>query len=196
VSEMLAPRTPLVCLASLVCACMPGLMLGPVLLLASGCSDPVSDQLVQSLGPEDPNVPRGPNHRPGQPCLACHGGSGPAVLTLTIGGTVYAQQDKPLPAVAAQVQIVDQSGHTANLTTNPAGNFFTTAATFQPVYPFRVAQVAGADGTKVNMFSVSNREGSCAMCHFSPASPISPGPVFVLSTTAAALRAQQQGGMP
>jgi hypothetical protein len=42
------------------------------------------------------------------------------------------------------------------------------------------------------MLSVSNREGSCAMCHFNPASPISPGAVYVLTAAVAAMRA----GMP
>jgi hypothetical protein len=57
-------------------------------LAAVGCDDPVHDDAVTALGGEDPNVPIGALHRPGQPCLVCHGGSGPAALAFSVGGTV------------------------------------------------------------------------------------------------------------
>ncbi len=40
--------------------------------------DPVHDEEVAALGPEPGGGAPGPEHRPGQPCLVCHGGSGPA----------------------------------------------------------------------------------------------------------------------
>ena len=59
---------------------------------ARATSNPVHDNEVAALGPEDPSVPPGPDHRPGQPCLVCHGGSGPASAQFAVGGTVYAAQ--------------------------------------------------------------------------------------------------------
>jgi hypothetical protein len=150
-------------------------------LLSVACSDPIHDQLVASLGPENPAIPPGPNHRAGQPCLACHGDSGPAAQPFTIGGTVYAKQYLPQPAPGAHVQVEDQEGHSTIIVANAVGNFYTSAPAFQPTYPIHMT-VAAADysGVPSIMVSASNREGSCATCHYNPAGPNSPGPLFVL----------------
>jgi hypothetical protein len=151
----------------------------PWLLTVAGCSDPVHDALVASLGPEDPSVGPGPTHRPGQPCVACHGDLGPAKLAFSVGGTVYQKQGSPIPAPGAQVLVEDQDGRATTIPTNAAGNFFVTPSVFLPNYPTRM-RVASTDGTQVaQMISISNREGSCAMCHFDPPGPTSPGPVFI-----------------
>lgn len=146
-----------------------------------GCSDPVHDELVTSLGPENPNVPVGPNHRAGQPCLACHGTLGPAQLQFTVGGTIYQEECLPEPAAGAHVAILDQAGSSTILTSNAVGNFFATAQVYNPTFPIRMA-VAGADYSPLTltpMQSASNREGSCATCHTPTAGPTSPGPVFL-----------------
>ena len=68
-------------------ACCVTLVLGGTCLAASlvwACGDPVHDARVAALGDERPGVPAGPNHRPGQPCLACHGGDGPSDVELAV----------------------------------------------------------------------------------------------------------------
>ena len=96
-----------------------------VAVAVAGCADPVHDDLVASLGPEDPNVPPGPLHRPGQPCLACHDGTGPASMTMIFGGTAYEYYNQPAPLVAAQMSFTDSTmGLQFVTTTNCAGNFW------------------------------------------------------------------------
>ena len=42
----------------------------------AACVDESHELQVQALGAEVPGVPMGPLHRPGQPCLVCHGDQG------------------------------------------------------------------------------------------------------------------------
>jgi hypothetical protein len=143
------------------------------------CADPLQDQAVASLGPENPNVPLGPGHRPGQPCLTCHGASGPASIPFSVGGTVYATQGGAKPADQALVRIEDIDGHLVTAKTNIVGNFYVLLTEFQLHYPIQM-KVTSSDGAQTSqMFTVSNRAGSCADCHSNPPGPNSPGPVFV-----------------
>jgi hypothetical protein len=155
---------------------------------ASGlaCADPMHDEAVRSLGPEDPHVAVGPLHRPGQPCLTCHGGSGPASGRLSLGGTVYAVYSvlppTKQPALNAVVEIEDIDGRQHSASTNAAGNFFVLPGEFTPHYPIQM-KVSSSDGAIVQqMQTFSARAGSCADCHTDPQSPTSPGPVY-LSTS-------------
>lgn len=131
--------------------------LGVALVLGAACADPVHDDEVAALGPEAPGVPPGPTHRPGQPCLVCHGGSGPASLQFSIGGTAYETQMVPLadggapassaPLVGASVQLTDSSDlgdasdassvstATQTTTTNSVGNFYILESDWAPVFP-------------------------------------------------------------
>jgi hypothetical protein len=144
-----------------------------------GCADPVHDDVVRSLGPEDPNVPQGPLHRAGQPCLACHGELGPASSAFSIGGTVYAAAGQTQPALSAAVQIEDVRGNHFTVVTNSAGNFFAARNAFVPRYPIRMSVRSGDGQTIQQMLSLSARNGACADCHLDPASPTSPGHVYV-----------------
>jgi hypothetical protein len=147
--------------------------------LASACVDTVHEDSVQGLGSELPGVPPGPLHRPGQPCITCHGGSGPASMQFSVGGTVYAVQGGSTPVANVQVQIEDITGVFWNGTTNSAGNFWSTLAEFAPHYPTTV-QITSADGSQTQaMSTLINRDGSCADCHLSPRSTISQGPVYL-----------------
>ncbi len=147
-----------------------------------GCSDPVHDDTVAALGPENSQVPPGPTHRPGQPCLTCHGGSGPASRQFSLGGTVYAVAGLTAPAAGALVQIEDIDGRVSSIATNAAGNFFVALGDFTPHYPIQM-KVWSADGkTMQKMQSLAAREGSCAGCHVNPQGPKSPGPVYVSAT--------------
>jgi hypothetical protein len=155
--------------------------LAVVLSLAPlGCVDETHDLQVQALGGEDPNVPTGPLHRPGQPCLVCHGGSGPAHLHLSIGGTVFAMPKQTTPAVGATVEIEDFAGTFATVMSNEAGNFFIAASDWQPTYPLIVPLVSlGANSQQ--MQTHIGRDGSCATCHFDPAGPTSEGHIYISS---------------
>jgi hypothetical protein len=145
--------------------------------LLVGCVDATHDEQVQALGGETPGVPRGPLHRPGQPCLTCHGGLGPASHQFSVGGTVYAVRSESPPAVGAQVQVEDINGSVYTATTNAAGNFYVPSDTWQPTYPTQM-QVSLA-GLSQQMATHVGRNGSCAGCHTSPQGPTSPGAVYV-----------------
>jgi hypothetical protein len=132
---------------------------------------------VQALGGEDPSVSPGPLHRPGQPCLVCHGGIGPASLQLSIGGTVYVTRGSSTPAVGASIQIEDINGAVGVTQSNEAGNFFIVASQWQPTYP-TLPQVTLGQSIQP-MTTHVGRDGSCASCHADPASPTSAGPIYI-----------------
>jgi hypothetical protein len=148
-----------------------------VLALGFGCVDETHDEQIQALGGETPGVPRGPLHRPGEPCLVCHGGQGPASARFTVAGTVYAIQGQTVPAVGAQVVIEDIRGSSYPATTNAAGNFYVTPGEWAPTYPTQMSVTQGK--TTEQMLTHVGREGSCAGCHTDPPGLRSPGPVYV-----------------
>jgi len=132
----------------------------------SSCSDPVPDAQIAALGDEDPGVPVGPEHRPGQPCVLCHTARGPASNSpFAIGGTVYETNAAGSPgAENVRVVFVDSVGAERVATTNAAGNFYITQAAWSDLaYPFKVAIKRGADEQR--MTTTVNREGSCNYCH-------------------------------
>lgn len=140
-----------------------------LLLLVSCGGDPVHDKLVKSLGPESTTSP-GPTHRPGQPCLACHDGSGPASTKLAMGGTIYLQQGKPDPLVDAEVDLLDLAGNIACTTkTNASGNFFWDDKACSVPMPAK-AKIVRATSDPMNpdvaaMVTRIGRPTSCATCH-------------------------------
>ena len=105
-------------------------------LFAACHPDPVHSDAVSAQGPEDPGVPPGPLHRPGQPCLVCHADRGPASMVLSLAGTIYKQGGNardPLPN--AIVRVTDSKGRTVSTGTNCAGNFFIQKQQFDPAWP-------------------------------------------------------------
>jgi len=137
---------------------------------AAGWNDPVHDAAVAALGGEDPNVPVGPYHRPGQPCLVCHDGTGPAALAFGTAGTVF--QDSvnlfpdAIPMVAATVTLTDANGVVTLAETNCAGNFYVEQVDWAAAgvtFPVHVAVSWGSVGTTMN--SHMGKETSCAQCH-------------------------------
>jgi hypothetical protein len=146
------------------------------------CEDETHNEAVAALGPEVSGVSPGPLHRPGQPCLTCHGGSGPAKLQFSEGGTVYLDQGGGKPAPGVSVQIEDILGKVWTVPTNDAGNFYVPLTDFAPHYPTQM-QVTSPDGTLVlQMLTHVGRDCSCADCHTATEGATSPGPVYLNAT--------------
>lgn len=142
-----------------------------------GCgTDPVHDRAVEELGAEDPRVPPGPLHRPGQPCGVCHGGAGPAKGTFILSGTIFATSGSGEVLPAATVRFIDWVGAQGSTVTNCAGNFFVRTDGPAPKWPLwlRVEQ----NGIVADMQSAIFREGSCNTCH-GGASPRTAAPVYL-----------------
>ena len=156
---------------------------GAGLLGATNC-DPVQDSLVASLGPEAPGVPVGPNHRPGQPCLACHREGGEAKSVFSIAGTIYREKGAALALGEVEVELTDMTGHKVVARSNCAGNFYLSPAAFIPTYPVWVVLRSGSHS--IEMESPIYREGSCATCHVEPPGPMSAGAVFLTDEPAKA----------
>ena len=142
-----------------------------VLLLAVGVvaactTDPVHQAEVDALGPEASNVPQGPNHRAGQPCVVCHGSEGPAKTQFSIAGTVF---DGPGISSAlvgvggVTVSLEDDSQSRFQVTTNCVGNFWVNPSDWNPQFPVLVAIAGGT--TAQTMQSHIGREPSCGQCH-------------------------------
>jgi len=174
---------------------------------ALSCGDPVHEAEVSALGPEAAGVPQGPTHRPGQPCLTCHGGQGPGGLTFVTAGTIYLSA-YPIAAnranalASADVHLVDANGSTYDATTNTVGNFFVTTDQWNPVFPLGAhlpdagTQADGGAAASVEDITVApagdltnttpmntavERGGvyaSCAYCHFDPPGPSSAGHIY------------------
>jgi len=131
-------------------------------LIIASCMNPVHDEAVIALGDEAPGVRKGPLHRPGQPCLTCHGGDGPGPDFET-AGTVYERRGETAPAANVVVNLEDSTGQKHTVTTNTAGNFYVETRRFTPTYPLYVTLTRG--DTKQEMTTRIGRRGGCADCH-------------------------------
>jgi mono/diheme cytochrome c family protein len=159
-----------------------------LLMLAApvACMDPVHDDAVKALGPEAPGVPEGPLHRPGQPCVTCHGGEGPADAEFSLAGTVYLLQYQAVAAPNVKVVIEDIDGVGGTVTTNQAGSFWVNADQWRPKYPLELSVRYGNLTTSMN--GNVGRAGSCADCHqlkagsMSGAGPTSSGHIYVATS--------------
>jgi hypothetical protein len=143
--------------------------------LATACVDESHDLQVQALGSEAQGVSPGPLHRPGQPCLTCHGEAGPSSQRFVMAGTVFAVQGERGPASNVQVVLEDVTGSFFAVTTNEVGNFYIQEGEWSPTMPVS-PQIPKAHQ---EMVSSVQRAGSCADCHTLTRSPTSPGPVYL-----------------
>jgi len=154
-------------------------VLGLVLVLA-GCDNPIVDAKIEALGGEAADTPVGEYHRPGQPCVLCHGEYYGADPELVIGGTVFRDRQTLMPVENARVVLYDAVGDIYEMTTNCNGNFMRSAGERDPQFPLYAeiyCPVYGPDGQplpdgaggvqlKVKaMSSWISRDGSCAGCH-------------------------------
>src|SRR5262245_52180936 len=80
-----------------------------MLLGLAACEDPVRDNRIDALGPEEPGIPEGPLHRAGQPCLACHNGEGPGENVFSVAGTVYQTNEELNPLPGAVLHFTDST---------------------------------------------------------------------------------------
>jgi hypothetical protein len=144
----------------------------------AGCgTDPTIGAVVDRLGPEQPGVPQGPEHRPGQPCVTCHHGSGPGDPAFSLAGTVYVDRDSASALEGASVEFVDAREQRRVATSNCAGNFYIEADDWQPEFPVWVEVRFGA--LAIAMETPIQRDGACATCHSDPAGPSSAGHVYL-----------------
>lgn len=162
-------------------------LLSPAL---AACDNPVIDAQIQALGPEDPGVPPSDIHRPGQPCLLCHGPYKGAKPEMSVAGTIYAypfdlsyEDGNPIPAEGVEIEISDSlnTSPPQKPVTNCAGNFYVTTAEWRPAYPLHVQlryEVAPGDTDRVPMDTRISRDGSCAGCHDGEPNQGSPGWVY------------------
>lgn len=151
-----------------------------------GCSNPLIDDKVALLGPEAAGVAASEWHRPGQPCLLCHGPYGGASPEMSVAGTVFATPEKkgktPVGVEKVIVTITDSFGDVLEKKTNCIGNFFITTEEWKPGFPL-AAKIEYPDPkddgtTPVYMATRIGRDGSCAGCHEGRASETSPGSIY------------------
>jgi hypothetical protein len=150
-------------------------------LAATSCVDATHEEQVDALGDETPGGP-GPFHRPGQPCVTCHGELGPADSQFRLGGTVYLLRNAEDPAPGTVVQIQDSTGQVFTTQTNAAGNFWVLPEQWDPTYPLqvRVQYQAQFKVFTKQMNPAINRAESCGDCHVPPRpNKESPGRVYI-----------------
>lgn len=172
-----------------------GLMaaLACVLLLAlPGCGNPSFDVQIEQLPPD--TVGPGPNHRPGQPCLLCHGPYKGASPQMSLAGTVFktitTQDTYGLPPDYAEytaalkeatglqgvsIKVYDPSGkingvlptnsRQVELKSLESGNFFFKTIEFSPNFPLGARMDCPDVGQQFTMISRISRDGSCNGCH-------------------------------
>ena len=145
--------------------------------LAAACMDPIHSDAVAALGGETSGVRKGPEHRPSQPCLVCHGADGPGSPEWSIAGTAYTTRGGTDALSGATVVLTEPDGSEHRLPTNQAGNFYIDARRWQPTYPLRARLESGSE--KVEMQSLINGPTSCATCHRGSGGPRSVPPIYL-----------------
>lgn len=151
-----------------------------ILLLATcapACIGTTPEEAAEQAQGDDP-AEEGPTHRPGQPCLVCHGEDhSPGGEVFVLAGTVYRRAGDEDGLEGAEVEITQADGEVFTARTNRVGTFLVSVGEVDdderaqgwlglarpPEFPLRVVVRAG--GTEATMRNVIHREGSCAACH-------------------------------
>ena len=156
------------------------------------------DVKIAAHGGEVTGVEPSEFHRPGQPCLACHGVYGGASPLMSIAGTIFAApiEKLPTPVEGVNVVITDAFGNKngkgptetpPERKTNCVGNFFFTKDEFNPGFPLEAkiecpTKPGSVDTTGHYMSSRISREGSCGACHDGKRDQGSPGWVYCVDS--------------
>lgn len=164
---------------------------GGLMALAAGCKDPLREAQIEQLGDEQDGFEPSEIHRPGQPCLACHDSYGDAEPEMSFGGTLFLEPPDAVPEGEPElillegyhVRLIDSEGQEFDLPVNRCGNFFIEKEAFEPAFPVRAEVWNLRDADDPEQLRVMStrigRDGSCGSCHIHPASPFSPGVVFL-----------------
>ncbi len=112
-----------------------------------------------------------PLMHPGGDCIGCHSsqGEGPKYV---IAGTVMGALDDDTDcngAEAVTVEITGADGTVLELTTNAAGNFFSSKSVATP-FTAKVKK-----GSAVRAMSAAQSDGNCATCHTAEGTNNAPG---------------------
>ncbi len=145
---------------------------------ALGACDPVHTDDIAALGGETRGVPKGPLHRPGQPCTLCHDGALRDPPAFSVAGTIFQTPGAGIGASGIVVAMTDSAGTSYQApATNGAGNFYVTPRQWTPTYPIIQTVLVENGATVATMYSQISWSGSCAWCHSDPPSESSPGHV-------------------
>ncbi len=154
---------------------------------ALACGNTPEDDARDALGDTDHRYggEAGPLHRPGQPCLLCHG--------FQLAGTVYRFADDRAGVGGASVHVTDALDRSFTATTNSSGNFLVThgddfeieydgelQVPYELEYPLTVE--IEHEAIRRPMRSLIWREGSCATCHGPEVSESSAGRIVLEDT--------------
>lgn len=134
-------------------------------IVSVSCIDPVHADAVAALGPEAAGVREGPEHRPGQPCLTCHGGDGPGPNWVAAGTVYQVRGDLTKPLQRGIVHLEDFLGNTYDATTNSVGNWWVEEGRYSPVFPLYATVYDASRSTEKKMVSRIGRNAGCASCH-------------------------------
>jgi hypothetical protein len=182
---------------------MHALVVAACAATAGSCvNDPVQNTRLTAFGDDFPvGLEETAYHRPGQPCVTCHGDRGSASPKFAAAGTIFwgscnitktEAADEKLknercdltPVRDAEIRIVSASGRTSCAVTNCWGNFtFPVTGSNSVDFPFLVSIAKkGLDGQYLQQAQMGghvSREGSCSGCHDNPRRADSPGQVFL-----------------
>jgi hypothetical protein len=141
-------------------------------LALAGCPSPVNDDEKEALGGECSDVPESDFHRPGQPCLVCHGEYDRATPVMAMAGTIFATPGQATPVEGAEIILTDSNGTSPPnpVVSNCIGNFFIDSDDWTPAYPVHAEIICpNPDDTdkprRLVMGTRIARDGSCAGCH-------------------------------
>lgn len=104
----------------------------------------------------------GPTVHPGQPCLSCHSvgsSSAASAFPFTLGGTVFVDLEGTQPVEGATITVTGADQAVLELTTNEAGNFYSTEAVQLPAM---TTVTLGADTLSMLL---ATGTGDCNSCH-------------------------------
>ena len=97
---------------------------------------------------------------PGSDCLACHSpGGDDEADRFSVGGTVFSDLDGGSLSQGVIVRVTDANGEVVEMTTNSAGNFYSS----RDLEPPMTAEVEV--GGRVERMATEISYGGCASCH-------------------------------